>query len=159
LGQMARQRFAEVSAAYAAFDRALALDGRNANFYADAAMAAVGVYDWEQGKKYAGRGAELFPRFAPLWAHLGYIALQEGENARAVELLRKAAQGEWYDRTGERALALANLGSACLKVQDFAASAEASCQALALAPGMAEVRYQLGAALERLGRREEAAAA
>jgi O-antigen ligase/tetratricopeptide (TPR) repeat protein len=159
LGKMARAGFATTGDAYAAFDRALELDGQNVNFYADAAFAALGVEDLARARRYAARGTELCPRYAPTRAYLGYLALREGRNTEATTLLCEANADEWHDRASERPLALANLGTAYLKLRLFEHSADASRQALALAPRLAEARCNLAVALEQLGRSEEAAEA
>jgi tetratricopeptide (TPR) repeat protein len=159
LGKMARTGFATTGDAYAAFDRALELDGQNVNFYADAAFAALGVEDLARARRYAARGTELCPRYAPTRAYLGYLALREGRYTEATTLLCEANAGEWHDRASERPLALANLGTAYLKLRLFEHSADASRQALALAPRLAEARCNLAVALEQLGRSEEAAEA
>jgi O-antigen ligase/tetratricopeptide (TPR) repeat protein len=159
LGKMAREGFASADEAYAAFDRALGLDGRNVTFYADAAFAALGVEDLARARQYAALGSELFPRYAPTRAYLGYLTLREGRYAEATTLLCEANAGEWHDRASERPLALANLGTAYLKLRLFEQSADASRQALALAPRLTEAGCNLGVALELLGRPDEAAAA
>jgi O-antigen ligase/tetratricopeptide (TPR) repeat protein len=159
LGKMARAGFATTADVYAAFDRALELDGRNVNFYADAAFAALGVEDLARARQYAARGTELYPRYAPTRAYLGYLALREDRYTEATTLLCEANAGEWHDRASERPLALANLGTAYLKLRLFEHSADASRQALALVPRLAEARCNLGVALEQLGRPAEAAEA
>jgi tetratricopeptide (TPR) repeat protein len=159
LGRMAREGFASVGEAYAAFDRALELDGRNVNFLADAAFAALGVEDLTRARQYASRGTELFPSYAPTRAYLGYLALREGRHVEATTLLCVANVGEWHDRAAERPLALANLGTAYLRLRLYEHAADACRQALALAPRLAEARCNLGVALEHLGLAEQAAEA
>jgi O-antigen ligase/tetratricopeptide (TPR) repeat protein len=159
LGKMARVGLARPDEAYAAFDQALALDGQNVTFYADAAFAALGLEDVAKARDYATRGTRLCPDYAPTRAYLGYLALREGRFAEATTLLCQANAGAWHDRASERALALANLGTAYLRLRLFEHSASASRQALALAPCLAEAGCNLGLALEMLGRPEQAAEA
>jgi tetratricopeptide (TPR) repeat protein len=159
LGKMARAGLARPDEAYAAFDQALALDPQNVTFYADAAFAALGLEDVAKARDYATRGTRLCPDYAPARAYLGYLALREGRFAEATTLLCEANAGAWHDRAAERALALANLGTAYLRLRLFEHSASASRQALALAPRLAEAGCNLGLALEMLGRPAQAAEA
>ena len=158
LGRQAQLRCANVQDAYEAFERALTLDGRNVNFYADAANAALSVKDWGKARVYAERGVDLDPQFAPTRAQLGYLALMDKRYADAAKLLREANHAEWHGETSARVIALANLATAYTHLQWYEGAADVERQALELAPHFVEVRCNFAGALERLGRRTEAAA-
>jgi O-antigen ligase/tetratricopeptide (TPR) repeat protein len=158
LGRMARERLADVRDAYAAFDRALALDPGNVNFYADAANAALAVRDLARARSYAARGCDVFPQFGPTRGQLGYVCLQEGRHQEAVTMLREALRLNWYGQSQGYVIALANLAAAHLQLGQYQESADAGRQALSMAPGLADVRCNFARALEELGRTAEAAA-
>ncbi len=157
LGRMAREQLATITSAYAEFDRAIELDRHNVNFYADAAHVALGVEDVERARKYATRGAEVFPRFAPTHAILGYVALKEHRGVDAVNLLCRAVHGEWFDQPQGRIMALANLAGAYLDLGMYEESLNAGRQAVAQAPQLTDCRCNLARCLEALGRFNEAA--
>jgi Tfp pilus assembly protein PilF len=158
LGRMSRERLADVRDAYAEFDRALALDPGNVNFYADAANAALAVRDLARARAYAARGCQVFPQFGPTRGQLGYVSLQEGRHQEAVTLLRKALRLDWYGQSQGYIIALANLAAAHLQLGQYQESADAGRQALSMAPALADVRCNLARALEELGHTTEAAA-
>ncbi len=153
---LAREGGGEPAQAYAAYDRALELDRRNVNFYADAANAALGFGDRVRAHAYASQGTSLFPAFAPTLAQLGYLALADRQYTEAVHLLCRAVHGQWYDHEKLRPLALANLAMAYLNLGLFDHAVNAGTQALAKVE-FVELRCNLGMALEQLGRPAEAA--
>ena len=75
----------------------------------------------------------------------------------AAALLQEAVDRDWHGAPG-RAGAAANLAAAWLQLDRLASAEQAARLAVALAPGAPEARFNLGKALERLGRREEAIA-
>jgi O-antigen ligase/tetratricopeptide (TPR) repeat protein len=158
LAVLARERLADPRDAYAAFDRALQLDGQNVHFWTDAATAALGVQDLAKARSYAERGTALYPKFAPTRAQLGYVALKERRYVEAVNLLCEALHGEWHDHGQARVAALANLASAYMNLRLYDAAADAGRQALELAPHVPQLHYNHARALEMAGRPEEALA-
>jgi O-antigen ligase/tetratricopeptide (TPR) repeat protein len=144
--------------AYAALDRALAMDPSNAYFYADAANAALSLDDPERARSYAARGSELYPQFGFTRAQLGYVALARKRPAEAIEPLRAALAARWYGADQAQALAASNLAAAYLQVARPAEAHAAAMTALERAPASPEARFNLAKALEQLGRRAEAIA-
>ena len=146
------------AAAFAQFDRALAMDPNNAYFYADAVNAALTVGDLERARDYVTRGAALYPRFGVLRAQVGYVALAARRPAEAVEPLRQALVADWHGADDARALAASNLAAAYLQIGRPADAHAAARLALDRLPALADARFNLARALEGLGRRDEATA-
>ena len=146
------------AAAFAQFDRALAMDPNNAYFYADAVNAALTVGDLERARDYVTRGAALYPRFGVLRAQVGYVALAARRPAEAVEPLRQALVADWHGADDARALAASNLAAAYLQIGRPADAHAAARLALDRLPALADARFNLARALEGLGRRDEAIA-
>jgi tetratricopeptide (TPR) repeat protein len=159
LSRMAGEGLAELKDAYAAYDRALELDPHNANFYADAANAALRREDRARARSYAARGTELFPDFAPTRAQLGYLALSEGRLGEAEQDLLRAVHDSWHEHLSQRTVALANLAMTYLKMGLYAPAVNAGTQALEKSPHLIDLRCNLGQALELLRRPREAAEA
>ena len=157
LADLARDNAAAPGEVFARFDRALELDPNNAYFYPDAANASLLVGDIERAREYASRGTALYPRFALPRAQLGHIELVRRRVAEAAELLQEAVDSDWHGAPG-RAGAAANLAAAWLQLDRLASAEQAARLAVSLAPGAPEARFNLGKALERLGRRDEAIA-
>jgi O-antigen ligase/tetratricopeptide (TPR) repeat protein len=157
LADLARDGAAAPGEVFARFDRALELDPNNAYFYPDAANASLLVGDFERAREYASRGAALYPRFALPRAQLGHIELASRRVPEAAQLLQEAVDGDWHGAPG-RAGAAANLAAAWLQLDRLASAEQAARLAVSLAPGAPEARFNLGKALERLGRRDEALA-
>jgi len=157
LADLARDGAAAPGEVFARFDRALELDPNNAYFYPDAANVSLLVGDIERAREYARRGSALYPRFALPRAQLGHIALVQKRLPEAAELLQEAVDSDWHGAPG-RAGAAANLAAAWLQLDRLASAEQAARLAVALAPGAPEARFNLGKALERLGRRDEAIA-
>jgi O-antigen ligase/Tfp pilus assembly protein PilF len=96
LGELSLLGSATSEQAYAEFDAALALDGANAYFYADAGQIALRLGDLKGARAYAEKGLELYPDFGPLRALLGYLAIAEEEWQEAALLLTEAVEAEWH---------------------------------------------------------------
>jgi O-antigen ligase/tetratricopeptide (TPR) repeat protein len=158
LGDLAREGGAPPAEAYAAFDRALAMDPNNAYFYADAANAALALSDAQRARDYAARATALYPRFGFTRAQLGYVALAQKRPAEAIEPLREALGAQWHGADRAQALAGSNLAAAYLQLGKPAEAHAAARAALARAPATVEARFNLAKALEQLGRRPEAIA-
>jgi O-antigen ligase/Tfp pilus assembly protein PilF len=96
LGELSLLGSAIPEQAYAEFDAALALDGANAYFFADAGQIALRLGDLKRARAYAEKGLELYPDFGPLRALLGYLAIAKEEWQEAARLLTDAVEAEWH---------------------------------------------------------------
>ena len=146
------------SEALAAFDRALALDRRNAELYFHAANAALQLGEIGKTKEYASSATNLYPRFAPAWAQLGYAALAESRCQDADAMLDRALRLDWFGHGADYTMALANRATALLQLRGFEPAAVFAGTALERDPEYLLPRCNLALALESLGRREEAKA-
>jgi O-antigen ligase/tetratricopeptide (TPR) repeat protein len=158
LADLAREQQGTPAEAFARFDQALALDPNNAYFYADAANAAMALGDPQRARDYAGRGLALYPRFGVLRAQLAYIALVERRPADAVQPLQEALAADWHGADDAYALAASNLAAAYLQLDRPDDAHAAARLAVDRVPALADARFNLAKALERMGRRAEAVA-
>jgi O-antigen ligase/tetratricopeptide (TPR) repeat protein len=158
LGELARRRIAEPVQAFAEIDRALSLDPTNVYFYADAARVALGVGDLKRARDYASRGVELYPRFAPVRALLGCLALLEQHNQEAAGLLAEAVHSDWYGDDSSLAIATANLAAALVRLRRYDEALVWARVTLQREPESINGHLHLANALEMLGRKEEAIA-
>lgn len=156
--ELARDGLGTAAEAFAAYDAALALDPANGHILADASLSALVLGDTARARQYAARAVALYPDFAPPLAVLGFLALQEGNDAEAVRLLRQAYEGHWRGDENARRIALGNLAAALLRVGRPDQALGPAREAVELTPDNAELRFNLGRALELLGKRNEAAA-
>jgi tetratricopeptide (TPR) repeat protein len=156
--ELARDGLGSAAEAFAAYDEALARDPANGHILADAALSSLVLGDTGRARQYATRAVTLYADFAPPLAVLGFLALQEGNDAEAVRLLREARAGQWRGDENARQIATGNLAAALLRVGRPDEALVPAREAVELTPDNAELRFNLGRALELLGRREEAAA-
>jgi O-antigen ligase/tetratricopeptide (TPR) repeat protein len=156
--ELARDGLGTAAEAFAAYDAALALDPANGHILADASLSALILGDTARARQYAARAVALYPDFAPPLAVLGFLALQEGNDSEAVRLLRQAYEGHWRGDENARRIALGNLAAALLRVGRPDQALGPAREAVELTPDNAELRFNLGRALELLGKRDEAAA-
>ena len=105
----------------------------------------------EAGRLYAQILGEQ-PNHAGAWHLLGVLAHQQGDNARAVELIGRAVALRADDADFH-----ANLAEAYRALGQYERAAEACRTALRLRPGFPETLANLGLALHGLGRHAEAA--
>jgi tetratricopeptide (TPR) repeat protein len=96
LGDLALLGSARREEAYAEFDAAIALDGANAYFHADAGTAALRLGNSQRARSYTEKGLEIYPHFGPLRALLGYLAIAEASWQDAGRLLSDAMEADWY---------------------------------------------------------------
>jgi tetratricopeptide (TPR) repeat protein len=143
---------------YAAFDEALSRDPHEANFHVQAANAALRLGDSSAARRYATRAVELYPRFGPPRAQLGYLTLLEGQPEHAARLLREALDGEWHGDTAAWVAASGNLAAALLSLGHLDEARQAASAAVAEAPQSPQARLVLGQVLEQSGAREDALA-
>lgn len=115
--ELTRERLADPAQAFNEYDQALFYDGNNPLYYADAANAALVLEKMGQAKDYAERGIRLYPNFAVIRAHLGYIAFVENRYQDAVGFFSKALETDWYEDDKGRSLTLQLLKDARLKLQ------------------------------------------
>jgi tetratricopeptide (TPR) repeat protein/O-antigen ligase len=156
LGEFARERLVSPREAYAAYDEALAHDPNNAHIYADAGNTALALGDVERTKLYAGRGAELYPRFGPTRSQLGYAALVEKRYEESARLFREALDGDWYGDEIGAVITNSNLAVALMRLGQYDDALVAARAVVERAPDFVNARYNLAKALERAGRRDEA---
>jgi tetratricopeptide (TPR) repeat protein len=108
LGELALLGSASSEQVYAEFDAALALDGANAYFYADAGQLALRLGHVKRARDYAEKGLELYADFGPLRALLGYLAIAAEEWQEADRLLSDAVEADWHgDVEGKTRVTLA----------------------------------------------------
>jgi tetratricopeptide (TPR) repeat protein len=154
--EMVREKLANPDDAFAAWDRALALDRNNAGFYAEAANNALALGDLERAERYAAQGLERYPDFGPLIAIPGYAALQRGRLHRAIRRLEAALAGDWHGDDDADCRAGCTLVSTLIRVQRYS---DAYHRAFGMAdrwPDRPDPWCLLGETQERLGLREEA---
>jgi len=161
LGRLLTERIREGAAtpadALSSFEAALARDPHNGHILGDAALVALTVGDPARARDYATRATTLYPDFAPPRAVLGFLALSANKEGEAVELLTEALRGQWHgDERGARRVALANLAAALLRLGRAEEALAPAREAVQLAPEDPDLRFNLGRALEQLGRHEEA---
>lgn len=155
LAELAREGLSGKSEVFRAFDKALTLDPNNAHFYAAAADAAIRLGGYDRAATYASRGGQLYPRFAPLQAQLGYIALEEQRPGEAVKLLRAALSSDWHDFEWARAATMSNLAVALLRLGRAQEAYGVARGLIQLFPDYVDGRYNLAKSLEMLGRRDD----
>jgi O-antigen ligase len=109
LGVLAAEGLAVAADAFVELDRALELDPNNACFHVDAAHVALRLGDAKRARAYAERGLAQYPRFGPLRAIAGYLALQSDRPTEAVGLLGEALQCEWHSEKDACRLAATTL--------------------------------------------------
>jgi len=82
---------------FAEFDTALMIEPGNPYHHAAAGAVALALGDVSCAKQYAARGVEIWPRFGPISALLGEIALSEGRLDHGIEMLQRARTLDWYE--------------------------------------------------------------
>ncbi|WP_224240477.1 O-antigen ligase family protein [Hyalangium gracile] len=156
LTEFAALKLATPAQAYAAFDEALARDPHDATLHVRAANAALRLGDLPTARRHASRAAELYPRFGPPRAQLGYLALTEGQAEEATRLLREALEGDWHGDTAAWVAASGNLATALLALGRTEEARQAASATVVEAPESVDARLVLGRVLEQVGAREEA---
>ncbi len=157
-GQLARRQLAPPDQALAEYDTALTLDRNNACFYRDACEVALEVGALTRARDYAVRGLALYPRYGPLRALLGCVALLEGRPEEAVCLHEEAFRSDWYG--DERCLALTEgtMAVSLLRLHRYSEALAYSQRATETGLRSVQNRLCRATALEGLHRREEAVA-
>ncbi|MFL5344443.1 MAG: O-antigen ligase family protein [Hyalangium sp.] len=158
LAEFAALKMATPAQVYAAFDDALARDPHDATFHFRAANAALRLGDHPTARRYASRALELYPRFGPPRAQLGYLALMDGKAEEAARLLREALDGDWYDDTAAWVAASGNLATALLALGRIDEAHQAASDAVTEAPESVDARLVLAHVLEQAGTPQEALA-
>jgi O-antigen ligase/tetratricopeptide (TPR) repeat protein len=158
LGELARRGLADPRDAFASFDAALARDPNNIYFYKDACRTALVLGDVARARDYALRGSERYPRFAPVRALLGCVALVERRPRDAINLFTQAFQADWYGDEQTFTLACASMADALLQAGSYPQALAFARLAVERKPDSLEGRLLVAQSLERLGRREEAIA-
>jgi O-antigen ligase/tetratricopeptide (TPR) repeat protein len=158
LGELARRGLADPAQAFTELETALRLDATNVYFYADATKVALGLGDLAHARGYASRGAELYPRFAPIRALLGCLALLEQQNQEAAQLLNEALRSDWHGDDSSYTIATANLAAALVRLRRYDEALAWARVTLERDPESINGHLHLGNALEMLGRKQEAIA-
>jgi O-antigen ligase/tetratricopeptide (TPR) repeat protein len=156
LGELARRKLAEPAQAFAELDQALSFDPTNVYFYADGARIALGLGDLDRARSYASRGMELYPRFAPVRALLGCLALLEQHDQEAAGLLDEAIHSDWYGDESSLAIATANLAAALVRLRRYDEALVWARATLQRDPESINGHLHLANALEMLGHKQEA---
>jgi tetratricopeptide (TPR) repeat protein len=153
---LAREGLTEPGPVFDEFDYAIALDSNNVYFYLDAGNAALMLGDRVRAGRYSSRGSELFPRFGPIRAQMGYYQLAEKHWPDAVGPLHESLVLDWYgDEEGYQSAA-ATLTATLVKLQRFQEAVQVGRNVLERASERGNLRFLVGQALEGLGRKEEA---
>jgi tetratricopeptide (TPR) repeat protein len=161
LAGLAAERLAAPADAFAQFDAALALDPTNASYYVDAATLAVSLGDLGRARAYGERGLAIYPGLGALLAQRGYVALAEGRSEEALRALERAfdpAVARWFSDREHYWLAMSIRAQVLLRLgraEEARCCAESAVREL---PAAADARFTLAAALEQLGRLDEARA-
>jgi O-antigen ligase len=155
LRALAREGWVPPDEVLAAFDMALALDPENTVYLADAAAAAVSMGLTGRARQYIERGLRIDADLGMLHTDLAALELAQRHYAEAERHLNAAVAGRWHEsKQYPRALSLLCLtyletgrNERALQVADHVLTREDSLP----------VRFLRARALERLGRRAQAA--
>jgi tetratricopeptide (TPR) repeat protein len=126
-----------------AFDRALALNPRDALACLNAAQNQAELGNWEGARRHAQAAAEILPADATPWLLMGRFQMRQGRFADAVAPLREAAK-----RAPDEALVQYNLGKA-LAASGRREEAEQPLRAALRGNPPADVRKEVEALLAR----------
>ncbi len=137
---------------FEAFDRALAIDERNAHFLSAAARAALTLGALARARSYAGRNRELYPNYSLPRLQLGKLALRRSDWESAAAELEAALDGSWHGASDVVA-AWKGLARARLELGQPTEALRATHEAIRRAPEDAEAWAQLGRAQEALADR------
>jgi tetratricopeptide (TPR) repeat protein len=148
----------EFDAATRALKAAIAADPRSAE--AHAALGAVfrARRDWENAERELRRAIAINPDPATHYA-LAQVLQQRGDVAGATAVVAAAERLRHRREQDQQASVLTSVGTARLDAADFAAALDLFRRAVAASEQYAPAYYQMGRALQRLGRDEEARAA
>ncbi len=117
----------------------------------EAAQADVAKNDVESARRHLEKAVELAPNFAPAWNHLGTMAYQTKQYARAAECFREAlaADPELYEP-------LVNLGGVLLNLNQPEEALQLNRHAVLTRPNDALANAQLGMSYFQLENMEPA---
>lgn len=82
--------------AFAACERAIAIEPANPYFHTAAVDSAVRLGDPGRARAVVDAGLRLYPTLAPLHYQKGFIALTAGSVDEAAQALSSAVEGEWH---------------------------------------------------------------
>ena len=134
-----------------AYEKALELDGENAETLSNLGAAYHARGDLDKAKASLTRACELAPDNIDALNHLGNILSAAGEHEKAI-----VARLKTVELSNGNPVALNKLGDAYFYVEKFDLAITAFEQAIAGDPGFAEPHNNLAIALVRAGRHEEA---
>ncbi len=151
--------------AWAAFDRALALDPRNPYWPVEAGRYALAAGDLTRTRAWAQRSLDLHPRYGPAACLLHNVDLQDAlpllgagtrEQIQAVfgpiagELRDAATHLRWYDENQARAVCGSQAGAALVAAGRLEEARGVAELATHVDPDFADAHYNLGKVYEML---------
>jgi tetratricopeptide (TPR) repeat protein len=92
------------------YNKAIALDENNVYFNLDKANTLLSLKRTPEAFDLIHQLTVKFPDFAVPYSYAGFIKMQTGENADAVNFFIKALKSDWKGDDGSKALAAINLG-------------------------------------------------
>jgi len=145
----------EFDAAARELKAAIAADPRSAE--AHAALGAIfrARRDWENAERELRRAIAINPDPATGYT-LAQVLQQRGDSVGATAVLAEAEQLRHQREQDQQASVLTSVGSAKFDGGDFSAALELFRRAVAASGQYAPAYYQMGRALQRLGREQEA---
>jgi superkiller protein 3 len=145
----------EFDAATRELSAAIASDPRSAE--AHAALGAVfrARRDWEHAERELRRAIAIDPDPSTHYT-LAQVLRQRGDSAGATAVLAEAERLRHLREQDQQASVLTSVGSAKFDGGDFSAALELFRRAVAASGQYAPAYYQMGRALQRLGREQEA---
>lgn len=144
---------------FAAYDTALAIDPANVYFSRDAATAAIQLGDGTRARRYLAAGLALYPAYGPLNAQMGMLQLREDRPADALPFLERAhAHRDLDGNVWAWQSVSVTLAVTLERLQRYDEALRVARAVVTRQPEWPEGRVILGDVLERLGRRDEAAA-
>ena len=145
----------EFEAATRALKAAIAADPRSAE--AHAALGAVfrARRDWENAERELRRAIAINPDPATHYT-LAQVLQQRGNAVGATAMVAEAERLRHQREQDQQASVLTSVGTARLDAADFGAALELFRRAVAASEQYAPAYYQMGRALQRLGREQEA---
>jgi O-antigen ligase/tetratricopeptide (TPR) repeat protein len=159
LGQMLAFEPSLGQVAVAEWQRAVALDPNNPYILEEAARTALVIKDYSVAQNYAGRGAELYPKWGVFYAWFGAAALGQGDLHTAQQGLKEALKTEkdWHNDGEGYGQALLLLAQADMRLQEYGQAEAVAAEASKWLPKWPRPHQLRGSALFALGRQSEAA--
>ncbi len=145
----------EFDAAIEQLNAAVRLDPRSAEAHATLGAVFQARKDWESAEREFLRAIAIGPDVATHYA-LAYVLRQRGDSAGANAAASEAERLRHEREQEQQASVLTSVGTARFDAGDFAGSLELFRRATSTSDQYAPAHYQMGRALQRLGRNDEA---